>query len=221
MGLQIQDGQRILFIGDSITDCGRMDPTQMPHGSGYVKFFDEIAKVREPEKTIEVINTGIGGHTIEDLRSRWVDDVLAHQPDWLSIKIGINDCHQYLGNPSKPHGKSPEGYEEIYDQLLTLTRAELPDVRLLLIDPFYGSLDDEGKVADSSRASVHDALPAYIAAVDRMGAKYDTLRVKTHDLFRAQFKHQSPLVYFPYEPVHPNQTGHVLIAEAVWDALQA
>jgi len=220
MGLQIENGQTILFIGDSITDCGWRDPQWKPLGTGYVKIFDDFVKVREPEKKIEVINSGTSGNTNEDLRGRWMDDALSYRPDWISIKIGINDCNRYVSNPGGSPWQSPEKFEEIYDELLTLTKAELPGIRFLLIDPFYCSLDHEGKVAESYRARIHEALPGYIAAADRMGAKHGTLRVKTHDLFQAQFKHQSPLMYFPFEPVHPNATGHTLIAEGVWDALQ-
>jgi|ETNmetMinimDraft_26_1059896.scaffolds.fasta_scaffold71600_2 lysophospholipase L1-like esterase len=215
MATQLQSNQTILFIGDSITDCGRMDPNQGPHGSGYVGLFADLLTVREPEKAVRVINTGIGGHTVADLRDRWIDDALSHKPDWLSVKIGINDCHQHLSAPEQ----FPKLYDEIYDRILGVTKAELPDVKLLLIDPFYCSLDLNGKVEGAHRARVHEALPKYIETVDRLGEKYGARRVKTHDLFLEQFKHQHPGLYFPHEPVHPNRTGHMLIAEAVYKAL--
>ena len=216
---RLHDNNTILFIGDSITDCGRRDPQHQPLGCGYVRLFADMLAVREPQKHVTVLNTGIGGNTVDDLRSRWVDDALSLQPDWLSVKIGINDCNRHLANPDANPRQSPEAFEAIYDQVLKVTRDSLPGTKLLLIDPFYGSLDVQGAVADSFRATVHETLPAYIAAVDRMGVKYDTLRVKTHDLFHARFPHQHPSVYFPNEPVHPNAAGHLLIAEAVYDIL--
>ncbi|MDA1085498.1 MAG: SGNH/GDSL hydrolase family protein [Verrucomicrobia bacterium] len=219
MTTQLQTNETILFIGDSITDCGRMDPNWKPHGSGYVGLFADLLAVREPEKAVTVINTGIGGHTVADLRDRWIDDALSHKPDWLSVKIGINDCHRHLESPDPNSPQSPEAYDEIYDRILDIARTELPDVKLLLIDPFYCSLDLDGKVEGSHRARVHDTLPAYTQTCDRLGEKYNARRVKTHDLFHEHFKHQHPGVYFPNEPVHPNRTGHMLIAEAVFDAL--
>lgn len=218
MATQLQDGETILFIGDSITDCGRMNPGT-PYGTGYVNLFRDLLIVREPEKSVTVINTGIGGHTVLDLRQRWVDDALSHQPDWLSVKIGINDCHQHLSDPGNPALMGPQRYTEIFGELLALTKQELPDVKLLLIDPFFGSLDLNGQLPESGRARVHATLPGYIATVDRLGEQYDARRVKTHDLFHAQFKHQDPVLYFPNEPVHPNPAGHLLIAEAVYNAL--
>ena len=219
MATELKTNETILFIGDSITDCGRMDLNWKPYGTGYVGLFADLLTVREPEKAVTVINTGIGGHTVADLRDRWIDDALSHKPDWISVKIGINDCNQHLGSQDQHSPQSPEAYDETYDQILSSAKSALPDVKLLLIDPFYGSLDLEGNVDDSYCAVVHQALPRYIQTCDRLGEKYNTRRVKTHDLFHEQFKHQHPGVYFPTEPVHPNRTGHMLIAEAVYDAL--
>ena len=90
--MKISDGQSILFIGDSITDCGRRT-TERPLGNGYVKLFSNMLIVREHQKAITVINKGISGDVVTGLRNRWNDDVLRNKPDWLSIKIGINDIH--------------------------------------------------------------------------------------------------------------------------------
>ncbi len=55
----ISDGDTILFIGDSITDCGRRD-THMPLGDGYVSIFSELVTGRYPERDIRNIKKGIG-----------------------------------------------------------------------------------------------------------------------------------------------------------------
>jgi len=68
--LCIEDGQTILFIGDSITDCGRFDPAT-PLGTGYVRFFSELVMAYYPERKIKYINTGIGGNRITNLKERW------------------------------------------------------------------------------------------------------------------------------------------------------
>ena len=218
MATCLKDGETILFIGDSITDCGRRDDQHRPMGVGYVSFVRDFLVVREPEKKINVLNTGIGGNTIEDLRSRWVDDALLYKPDWLSIKIGINDCHRWCTDAKSNELQSPGKFEEIFNEILSVTRKELPDTKLLLIDPFYASLDVDGPL-DSFRGRVNVALTDYIAAIDRMATKYDTLQVKTHEIFQEHLKHNHSRVCFPHEPVHPNQTGHILIAESVYAVL--
>ena len=85
----LQDGQTILFIGDSITDCGRRG-AEAPLGNGYVKLVSEMTTIRYPERSIRFVNKGIGGNRITDLKERWQDDVIVHKPDWLSIKMTIS-----------------------------------------------------------------------------------------------------------------------------------
>ena len=91
----IEGGETMLFIGDSITDCGRRG-ADAPLGSGYVSLFAELATARHPERAIHYINKGIDGNKVSDLVERWREDVLFHEPDRLSIKIGINDLHSHL-----------------------------------------------------------------------------------------------------------------------------
>jgi lysophospholipase L1-like esterase len=129
----ISNDQTILFIGDSITDCGRRS-TEQPLGNGYVKLFRDLMIVRRPDCHVRILNKGIGGDRVTQLRDRWADDVLRHKPDWLSIKIGINDLIIRLADAED--SLSPQMYEEVYDGLLARTRDALPDCQLLLIDPF-------------------------------------------------------------------------------------
>ncbi len=214
MATHLKDGQTLLFIGDSITDCGRRDPQHAPLGCGYVKIFSDFLCIREPEKKVTVINRGIGGNTVDNLRSRWNEDVLWHRPDWLSIKIGINDLNQNL--TGSDGGKlSPEHFQAIYDQLLALTRGALPGTQLLIISPFFLSRDT---VKGSYRSRVLEHLSTYASIIKSLSETYGARYIAMHDIFQRQFDYHHPDVYCP-EPVHPNQTGHTLIAESVYEAL--
>ena len=73
----IEGGERILFIGDSITDCGRRERA-IPLGDGYVSIFAEFVTARYPERNIEWINMGIGGNRTTHLKERWQSDVIEH-----------------------------------------------------------------------------------------------------------------------------------------------
>ncbi|MFH1616050.1 MAG: SGNH/GDSL hydrolase family protein [Planctomycetota bacterium] len=212
MTVKIKNNESILFIGDSITDCGRRDVNR-PLGNGYVKFFNDFMIVREPAKRITIINKGIGGNTIKDLQNRWYDDVLRHKPDWLSIKIGINDLHRYMANT--PEGVSPEKFMASYDDILSQIKKKIPNCKILLIDPFYISNE---KSKTSIRHDVLNLIPEYISVVRNMHQKYRTRRVETHALFSKLLKYYESDTFCP-EPVHPNCTGHLVIAEAVYSAL--
>ncbi|MDD3925225.1 MAG: SGNH/GDSL hydrolase family protein [bacterium] len=211
MSLKIKDGQKFLFIGDSITDCGRRGEGY-PLGSGYVKIFTDKVTARFPELKAEYINKGIGGNTIRDLQNRWHDDALALKPDWLSILVGINDQHRVMLNGPEP--VTPEQYREIYDALLA---AIVPSLAggVILMEPFYISRDDSGT---GRRSRVLEMLPEYIDIVHEMHRKYDTMLIRTHEIFQRQLQYRHPDT-FCAEPVHPNQAGHTVIAEALFDVI--
>lgn len=212
MTLKIKDGQTILFIGDSITDCGRR-AAERPLGNGYVKLFYDMITIREPEKKINIINKGIGGDTVTGLQTRWTDDVLVHKPEWLSIKIGINDLHRTLrqGSDAIP----PEMFRKSYNYILSRTKSALPKCEILLIEPFYISIENKN---ESFRKSVLDLLPEYIDIVREMSKKYKTRLVKTHEMFQKLLKHHDADTFCP-EPVHPHLIGHLAIAETVYTTL--
>jgi lysophospholipase L1-like esterase len=211
--LCIEGRQTILFIGDSITDCGRRGDAA-PLGSGYVRLFSELVMAYYPERDIRYINTGIGGNRITNLKARWEEDALAHEPDWLSIKIGINDLHSHLRGD--PNGVSPELYAEIYDYLLQETTKQL-DCQIILIEPFYMSRDTSGQTFQSQ---VLEILPRYLETVHKMSEKYGTKLVRTHDMFQRQLQYRDSST-FCQEPVHPNRIGHLLIAVEVLKILSA
>lgn len=199
----LEDGATVVFIGDSITDCGRRVEAP-PLGTGYVSLFAELTTAYYPERQYRFINVGIGGDTIPGLRSRWPEDVLAHQPDWLSVKIGINDLHRYLNGEE---AFSPERYRENYEAILTAT-VEQTSARLILIDPFYICRPGEG---DPFQEKVLATLPEYLQVVEEMAQRYDALHVRTHEMFARHLQFRSPATFCP-EPVHPYRLGHTLIA---------
>jgi lysophospholipase L1-like esterase len=211
--LWIEDGERMLFIGDSITDCGRRGG-EAPLGNGYVRIFTELVTARWPERKIAYLNKGIGGNRITDLKERWRDDVLFHRPQVLSIKIGINDLHSHLRGVEG--GVSPELFARTYAELMERTRREL-DCKVVLLTPFYISTDRSGQ---TFRSQVLDLIPRYLDTVERMSAQHHTRLVRLHEIFQQQLKYRDADTFCP-EPVHPNHTGHAVIAQALLETLTA
>lgn len=211
--LWVEDGEKLLFIGDSITDCGRRGG-EAPLGNGYVRLFTELVTARYPARRIHYLNKGIGGNRITNLKDRWRDDVLFHRPDALSVEIGINDLHSHLRGAED--GVSPELFARIYDELLETTRREL-GCKVVLLTPFYISVDRSGQ---TFRSQVLELIPRYLETVERMSAKYGTRLVRLHDIFQEHLKYRDADTFCP-EPVHPNHAGHLVIAQALLEALEA
>ena len=207
----IQDGERMLFIGDSITDCGRGDRA-MPLGDGYVSMFTELATAKYPERNIDWVNMGVGGNRTTHLKERWQTDMIDHRPDRLSIKIGINDLNSF--RRGDPDGVPPDQYKRNYDEILTSSRQALGEIPILLITPFYILKDRDDEV----EGAVLGMIPEYINGVEEMSAKHGTLLLNLHDVFQEQLTYRPTSTFCP-EPVHPNHTGHMVIANALMDFL--
>ena len=129
MALTLSREARWVFIGDSITDCGRRECPELI-GNGYVRVIRDWLRAARPATAPEVINAGISGNKIGDLQGRWDEDVLALQPELVSIKIGINDVWHGLGGNQNgtPLDKFKEGRSA---RRRIRTAAELTVVRIL------------------------------------------------------------------------------------------
>ena len=92
--------KRILFIGDSITDCGREYNDSKDLGNGYPLLVAKRLSTQFPTIEFDVLNKGINGNKIADLRARFDTDCLALEPDIVSILIGINDTWHNVNDPT-------------------------------------------------------------------------------------------------------------------------
>lgn len=207
----LKDGQRVVFTGDSITDCGRGRPIgAAPQlGGGYVALVDALLVACRPECAVEILNTGISGNRVIDLDSRWQGDVLDLAPDWLVIMIGINDVWRQFDRASDPNQVPPERFEAVYRKLL---RQACPRPGgLVLMTPYFIEPDR----ADPMRALMDDYGRLTMQLADEFGA----VTVDVQAAFD-RYLRQRPSETLSVDRVHPNQTGHMLIARAFLQAVQ-
>jgi len=203
--MKIDDKQTILFIGDSITDCGRNHPIGEGNGlgSGYVAIVDSLLTSFYPEKQIRVINTGTGGHRVTDLAHRWQTDAMDIAPDWLSIMIGINDVWRQFDNINLVEQIDPERFESTYRELLGQTRSHLRG--LTLMTPFYLETNTEDPM--------RKLMDCYGQIVKHLASDYDAEFVDTQCFFNQHLAHR-PTQSICGDRVHPNQAGHMILARA-------
>lgn len=122
----LQDGDRIVFLGDSITQQGG-EP------EGYVSLIELFFGVNGLE--VEVINAGIGGHKSNDMLVRLQTDVLDHKPTWVSISCGVNDV--WHGEKGVPLPEYKKNMTDIVDRCLDAKAKVL----LLTATPIYEDLN--------------------------------------------------------------------------------
>ena len=130
--MSLQNGDLILFQGDSITDCGRNRQDASDLGPGYPQMVAAAISALYPDKKLRYINLGISGHRTHNLLERWEADCIELRPAFLSILVGINDLWHRKTNT----GNTDEDLEMYYDKLLTRTREALGDILILMMEPF-------------------------------------------------------------------------------------
>ena len=203
--------QTLLFIGDSITDCGREHPVGQRWnslGGGYVSFVDSIMGAVIPGTPITVLNTGISGNRVTDLEARWQSDVLDLEPNWLSVMIGINDVWRQFDSESGAEQVEPEQYELVYSSLLEKTRSQLDG--LVLMTPYFLETNRE----DPMRLK----MDAYGSINKKLAVQFDAIFVDTQATFDHYLAHQ-PTESLCADRVHPNGLGHMILARAFLNAL--
>lgn len=197
---------KILFFGDSITDMARsreMDGNAFGYGMGYVHSVSSTLKYENPQ-AYEIINRGIGGHRVVDLYARIKADVWNHNPDLISILIGVNDVwHEIYGG----NGVDLERYERVYRMMIEDTKKRLPNVKFILCEPFVlkGTATEE-------KYEEFCEVKKYAAVVKKLAEEYGAGFVALQDkLDEAAAKYGA--VHYLYDGVHPDVAGGKLIAE--------
>lgn len=212
--LGIDPNSKLLMIGDSITDTGRARPVGEGRGdalgNGYVMMLDAIVGAVHPEMGTRVINMGISGNTVRDLKARWQSDVFDLEPDYVSVMIGANDVWRRFDAPLRRELHVPiDEYEQTYDELVATT---LPHVKgMILITPFYLEPNRD----DAMRAM----MDAYGEAVRNIARRRGTTIVDSQATFDALLDVVYPAA-ISWDRVHLNHVGAMALARAIAQALE-
>ncbi len=197
----------ILFIGDSITDAGRReDPEGLGHG--YVRLVAAALAARGDVRP--VINTGISGDRAADLRGRWETDALDHDPELLSVYVGVNDTWRRYdsGDPT-----TADEFAATYWTLLDDAQERLAP-RMILVEPFVLPV-----TAEQQRWGADD-LDAKRGVVAQLAAEFGAAFVPLQSLLLEAAAQGDGNASLAADGVHPTPLGSELIAGA-WLAAEA
>lgn len=198
---QVISPVRVVFQGDSVTDCmrGRFNDAEL--GTGYAMMAAAHFAAQFPEKQVQFFNRGVSGNRVRDLRARWEEDCLALQPDWVSLLIGINDTwRRYDSNDPT----SAAAFAATYRNLLEATAAQ--GARLILCEPFLVPVSAE-------QMAWREDLDPKIAAVRQLAQEYRAWYIPLDGLFARVAALREP-TFWADDGVHPSPAGHALIARA-------
>ena len=97
--IPVKGGEKIAFLGDSITAGGMGSPT------GYCRLV--ISGLEANGVTATPIGAGVSGHKSNQMLSRLERDVIAKKPEWMTLSCGVNDVwHGANGVPLEAYKKN-------------------------------------------------------------------------------------------------------------------
>lgn len=209
-----RDGETLLFQGDSITDAGRNRERELPNnagsfGTGYALMIAATLLEELAAKQLTIYNRGISGNKVFQLAARWDKDCLDLKPGVLSILIGVND---YWHMRNGQYEGTPEIYENDLRELIQRTRASLPDIRLILCQPFV--LPGTSAVDESWL----EPFSAYQEIAAKLAGEFDAIWVPFQEAFNKALQ-VAPATYWTPDGVHPSMAGAQLMAETWLDSV--
>lgn len=190
------DEQRVVFLGDSITDLW-----SYPQSGGFF-----------PGKPY--VNRGIGGQTTPQMLVRFRPDVITLQPKVVVILAGTNDI---AGNT----GPMPlSAIEDNFATMVELARAHKIRVVLSSILPVsdYGHTREGAPLVQTERRppreilELNEWLKKYAAENDCVYLDYFSHVVDEHGMLKRELSDDG---------LHPNAQGYLIMAPLAEQAIQA
>lgn len=198
---------KIIFLGDSITDMGRTNEPEhvaIGYGVGYPNMIIGELSYAHPGK-YQFLNRGINGNRVVDLRARIQEDVWNHNPELLSILIGINDTWY---DREEKEEIALRYFEREYRMLLGDTKGKLPNIKFILCEPFvlkYGAGDGGEKWKRLLR------VKQYAKVVKKLAQEFDAYFVPLQEILDEAAANYS-VEYYLYDGMHTTAAGAKLIA---------
>ncbi len=193
---------KILFQGDSITDWDRSRTDDTNVGRGYVGLVTSRLSLDYPGK-FEFINRGISGNRVADIYARMNEDIIALKPDLMSIMVGTNDY------PWSDNEKYCERYEKVFDMLLRDVKEDLPDIKLIIMEPYV--LPGERVVSEGYPLRLKETKKRSEAAqriAEKYGARFVPLQKLLDDACT-----KAPVNYWTTDGVHISYAAYQILAD--------
>ncbi len=192
----IKSGEKVSFLGDSITYLGAGSPV------GYCRLVESALAGQGLEN--DMVFAGISGHKSNQMLARLESDILSNNPNWMFLSCGVNDVW---------HGKDgvtlPDYRKNITD---IIDQAQAKGVKVVILsstmihenaeNDFNRKLDDYNKfLAEIAQAKgclfadLNAPMKSYIANAKQRGQQAGTL--------------------LTVDGVHMNPTGNVMMATEI------
>jgi lysophospholipase L1-like esterase len=197
-------------FGDSITAGG----TATSPGLTWVSLLGDLINGSQSQP-VQMINNGIGATVISSRSAayastekpsaleRYRDHIVEYQPDLVVIAYGVNDAR--AGTPLKQFLED--------ERQIVLAVKKQTSALVLIVGMYFETAFDRKEYAPFDKANVSTFLQ-FNLGLQQLARETDCLFA---DVFQAQG--MAPWTMDPVDGVHPNNLGHRLIANRIFEVL--
>ena len=197
---------KIVFIGDSITDCERDRTDENSLGNGFVKILSDKLRPIYPDMDIQLINKCISGNEVCDVLARVNKDVIDLKPDTAVVMIGINNVlHQYK------YGKQLDLKQFERDFTELLGKIKEAGITLIVLEPFLMPAPDKLRMRPLFNKELEIIHRVAVDIADEFVA-YDEMFNGLSESIR--------YTEYSMDGVHPTHRGSRLIADTAIKAIR-
>ncbi|MEZ6067196.1 MAG: SGNH/GDSL hydrolase family protein [Planctomycetaceae bacterium] len=204
-GLELADGDSIVFLGDSIT-----------HQRLYTQYVEDYFYTRMPHLRLQLHNAGVGGARAWDALARFDEDVAAYNPKYVTILLGMND------------GSYQPYNEEVfltYERDMTALLARLEEINAIAIPmtpTMFDARADRMKAnnrRDPRSIALYNSVLAYYGTwlrdeAEQRGLGFVDMWGPLNNITLEQRK-KDPKFTLIQDAIHPGASGQVVMATAI------
>ncbi len=201
-----KDGDRAVFLGNSITDGG--------HYHSYIWLY---YMTRFPYMDLEVYNAGIGGNTAADMYERLDGDVFSKKPTVLMVTFGMNDTGYFEYNSDDAENFGKRKYDECIKNYKKIEKRlqNLENVNIVQVggSPYDETAEIEGNTAFKGKNAVMDKVVAFQkeSAMEN-GWEFVDFSKPMVEIGQNAQKKDPEFSLSMGDRIHPDNDGHMVMA---------
>ena len=201
-----KEGERAVFLGNSITDGG--------HYHSYIWLY---YMTRFPNMNLRILNGGIGGDTAFDMNKRLDGDIFSLNPTVLMVTFGMNDSgyFEYNGDNAKEFGE--QKYQESIQNYQQMEKRfkELPKTRMVMVgtSPYDETAQlKEGNLFKTKNETIKRIIEYQKESAAKNGWEFTDMNAPMVALNQENQKKNPEFTLCGSDRIHPDNDGHMVMA---------
>lgn len=203
--LELQEGDSIVFLGDSIT-----------HQCLYTQYVEDYFYTRFPKMRLKIHNAGVGGARAWDALQRFDKDVAAYKPKYVTILLGMNDG-TYRPYDDATFQTYRQDMQKVVDEI-----RKIGATPILMTPTMFDARADRARPKNNRPAentALYNSTLAYYGTWLReisveQGCGFVNMWGPLNDLTLEQRK-TNPTFTLIKDAVHPDAPGQVIMATSI------